>query len=175
MGEHMSLQRYGVTVMWVGHSGLLSEQVVGITQALLNWQPPPTYFMLHAGGNEVGQISGSVLRNQLKQIIQILQFLMPNTVLIWSCILPRLQWRYSTNTKAMENVRIRINREIVNYIKQVGGKAIRYPDFQDKAPGLFSDDCHLSFIGNDIFLNTIQGAFETFIHNPDESIYPRDY
>ena len=43
-----------------------------------------------------------------------------------------------------------------------GGRAIKHPDFQDKHPALFSDNTHLSFIGNDIFLNSFQGAFETY-------------
>ena len=43
-----------------------------------------------------------------------------------------------------------------------GGRAIKHSDFQDKHPALFSDSTHLSFIGNDILLNSSQGVFETF-------------
>jgi hypothetical protein len=35
-------------------------------------------------------------------------------------------------------------------------------DFEDKYNGLFAkDDVHLSFIGYDIFINTLQGALES--------------
>ena len=74
----------------------------------------------------------------------------------------------------MENVRKRINRELIRFIKINGGKAIRYPDFHDKSPSLFHDDTHLSFIGNDIFVNTIQSAFDMFICNPNIQVFPFD-
>jgi hypothetical protein len=44
---------------------------------------------------------------------------------------------------------------------------IEYPGFDDKLPALFDPDgTHLSFIGNDIFINAIQGALETFFKYP---------
>ena len=56
-----------------------------------------------------------------------------------------------------------------------GGRAIKHPDFQDKNPPLFSDNTHLSFIGNDIFLNSFQGAFETFLNYPNVKVYPVEW
>ena len=44
-----------------------------------------------------------------------------------------------------------------------GGSTIKYPDFKDKYPELFQEEVHLSFIGNDLFINTIQGAFDSSI------------
>ena len=41
-------------------------------------------------------------------------------------------------------------------------------------PGLFDDSCHLSFIGNDIFVNTFQGALFTFISYPEIKVYLLD-
>ena len=74
----------------------------------------------------------------------------------------------------MEKVRIRVNRKLIRFMKITGGKAIRYPDFNDKSPFLFSDGTHLSCIGNDIFVNTIQSAFEMFIRNPTIRVFPFD-
>ena len=46
---------------------------------------------------------------------------------------------------------------------------IKYPDFDDKLPALFDPDgTHLSFIGNDIFIN----ALETFFKYPYIHVYP---
>ena len=66
----------------------------------------------------------------------------------------------------MENVCARVSRELIPFMKITRGKAIRYLYFHDKSPSLFSDGTHLSFIGNDIFINTILSAFEMFIRNP---------
>ena len=150
---------------------------MGATNNLLQMDYAPSYFVLHAGGNDVGRISCLDLCVKLigkEGIIYQLQSLMPHTIIVWSCILPRLRWRYSDNTKAMEDVRKRVNRDIIRFMKLNGGKAIRYPDFNDKSSSLFHDDTHLSFIGNDIFVNTIQSAFDTFICNPNVNVFPFD-
>ena len=88
---------------------------------------------IHAGGNGIGWIKGGggCYGAITKDAIYYMQALLPYTFIIWSCILPRIEW-------------------------------------------LFEDSCHLSFIGNDLFLNTFQGAFDTFINYPDVKIYPSD-
>lgn len=72
----------------------------------------------------------------------------------------------------MENVRLRVNRDIIKFVVDHGGKAIKHHAFNDKSPSLFVDNCHLSFIGNDIFLNSFQAALESFIHHPETKLYP---
>jgi hypothetical protein len=49
----------------------------------------------------------------------------------------------------------------------------KHPDFDDKLSGLFANDgVNLSFIGCDLFINTLQGALETFITKPCCHVYP---
>ena len=93
---------------------------------------PPAYLIIHAGGNDIGWIKGGVLRQYIKDTIYYLQALLPYTCIIGSCILPRIKWRYSSNTKGMEKIRTRINREIIGAIVKNGGKAIKHLDFNDK-------------------------------------------
>ena len=176
LGDNLGLQHYGYNVIWVGHPGLKFTQVSNLCHSLINANPrsPPAYLIIHAGGNDIGWIEGGVLRQYIKDTIYYLQALLPYTCIIWSCILPRIKWRYSSNTKAMEKIRTRINREIIRAIVMNGGKAIKHPDFDDKSPGLFEDSCHLSFIGRDLFQNTFQVALDTFINYPDVKVYPSD-
>jgi hypothetical protein len=58
--------------------------------------------------------------------------LLPNTTIVWSSILPRLRYRSSKNTKIMENCRTKINRSLIDYVIKYGGKAIKYPEFNDR-------------------------------------------
>jgi len=172
VGTNLGLQRYGYSVLWVGHPGLKVAQVLNLVHALLNWRRPPAFLVIYAGGNDIGNMRCGLLRYNIKLIVKQLMQLLPNTTIVWSSILPRLRYRSSKNTKAMENCRTRINRSLIDYVIKYGGKAIKYPEFNDRYPGLFFDDVHLSFIGNDLFLNTIQGAFDTFLHNFYLSVYP---
>jgi hypothetical protein len=81
----------------------------------------------------------------------------------------------SYNDRAKETTRKRINRGIRSYILKYWEYVVKYPNFDDCHPGLFLDDgVHLSFIGNDIFLNQLQSAFETFIKYPYYFVFPYD-
>ena len=177
VGLDLGLKRYCYLDSWDGRGSLILDEVIGVTKTLLQIEYAPNYFVLHAAGNDLGRSSCLDMCNKPigpEGIIDQLRILMPYTTIVWSYILPRLQWRYSRNTKAMENVCIRVSRELIRFMKVTGGKAIRYHDFHDKSPSLLSDGTHLSFIGNDIFVNTFQSAFEMFIPNPNIRVFPFD-
>ena len=83
-----------------------------------------------------------------------------------------MKWRYSENIRNMEITRKRVNRGVRSYLLRLGGYAITHPNFDDKHPALLKKDgVHLSFIANDIFLNQIQGALETFFKCPHCLLY----
>ena len=54
--------------------------------------------------------------------------------------------------------------------------AIAHPDFDDSYSALYDDDgVHLSFIGKDIFINTIQEALFQFLRYPNCNVYPMEH
>ena len=111
-----------------------------------------------------------------KFTIAIQSCMLPGCSLIWSTILPRRTYRYSKNDHAMETTRKRTNRGVRSYIFKHGGYVIKYPDFDDRYPALFSDDgVHLSLIGNNIFIDQIQSALETFRAFPYCFVFPYDW
>lgn len=170
MGRHLGLA--WCKVVWAGVSGLRYSQVLNIANSLSQCLPTPNYLIVHFGGNDLGSENCGLLRKNLKQVLLGLMMLFPNTNIIYSCILPRLNWRYSYNDKTMEKSRVRVNRALIHYAVQHGHKAIKHPDFNDKTNGLFSSDgVHLSPVGNDILLLTLQSALEAF-HTSQISVYP---
>ena len=125
--------------------------------------------IIHCGGNDVGLVSCGELLFHIKFTIAILSSMLPGTSLVWSIILPRMKKRYSENIRNMEITRKRVYKGVRSYLLKIGG----YSDFDDKHPALFKKDgVHLSFIANDIFLNQIQGALETFLKYPYCLVYP---
>lgn len=153
------------------------DDVVGTVNSIINLcSKIPHALILHCGGNDIGNVPCGALLYHIKFTIAILSQMLPNCSLIWSSILPRRSWRYSSDDHAMEVTRKRINRGVRSYILKHGGYVIKYPDFDDRHPALYSDDgVHLSFIGNDIFLNQIQSALETFIKYPHCVVFPHDH
>ena len=98
--------------------------------------------------------------------------MLPGCSLIFYCIFPRRSWRYSANTKAMEQARRRINRSFKGYVLNNGCYVIRHQDLEDGHKAVFDNDgIHLSFLGNDIFINAIQGGLEQFVMYPQTGLY----
>ena len=128
--------------------------------------------VLHCGGNDVGQYSVADLRHYIKSQICYLKKKLPNTKIVWSQILPRGNWRYSDNAKAMNRVRIRLNSAVATEAIRLNGGYIKYPDLVLSSTALWSvDGVHLSDLGNDLFLNTLQSALESMLFT-DSCIYP---
>jgi hypothetical protein len=102
--------------------------------------------------------------------------MLPGSMIVYSNILPRRTWRYSNNTDAMERTRKRLNRGLMTYLLQNNSYAIAHYDFDDSYSALYDDDgVHLSFIGKDIFINTIQEALFQFLRYPNCNVYPMEH
>jgi hypothetical protein len=156
-------------------SGMKWSNLVSLVHGSINIRGIPKAVLLHCGGNDIGDVPCGALFHQMRFTITILSRMLPGCSVIWSSIFPRRSWRYSNNDHPMEITRKRINRGIRSYILKYGGYVVRYPDFDDRHLGLFLDNgVHLSFIGNDIFLNQLQSAFEPFINYPCCFVFPYD-
>ena len=173
MGINLALERYGFKCYWSGKSGLRTEGVLQLLLETARVNPMPKYIVLHFGGNDIGLVSLGLLRHQIKDTLKRIQICFPDVILIWSDILPRSSWRESINVKAMDQARRRLNRDMCYFLTALGHKVMKHTDFHyNESTLLHVDGVHLSFIGNDIFLNSVQGALETFITQPDVSVYP---
>jgi hypothetical protein len=70
----------------------------------------------------------------------------------------------------------RLNRGLRTYLLQNNSYAIAHPDFDDSYSALCDDDgVHLSFIGKDIFINTIQEALLICLRYPNCNVYPMEH
>ena len=103
--------------------------------------------------------------NELIELILRLRTLYPGLKLIWSKILQRRYWHNANNQVAIETSRKRVNLAIKNiFLNEIQkGGIIRHPNITVKEKSLFRyDGVHLSDVGNNIYLNNIQGALEAF-------------
>ena len=113
-------------------------------------------------GDDLGQYSIGDLRELAKSQLQYVAILF-TTQIIWSQILPRSNWRYSENRKAMDRARIRLNNAAATEAVRLGGAYVKYPDLKLSCSQPWAEDgIHLSPLGKEVFLNTLHGALETF-------------
>lgn len=171
-GVNLGLDRLGVSVWWQGLSGMSIKRLKQQIKTMMRFEDPPEFLILHIAGNDIGNTMVGYLRNELKQILRWVAQMLPNTVLVWSQILPRIEWRYSKNTEAMGKSRYRINNSIASFVLRMGGCYIRYPDIRPNNKFIASDRVHLTNFGNEVFLNTIQGSIEHFLRYPNGSTFP---
>jgi lysophospholipase L1-like esterase len=74
----------------------------------------------------------------------------------------------------MDRTRRRINSTDAKYVVcNGGGSYIHYPDLKPNTTLLMPDGVHLTPLGNELFLNTIQGALEVFVIKNDVTSYHR--
>jgi hypothetical protein len=92
--------------------------------------------------------------------------LLPQTKIIWSEILQRRYWHTAISGKAVEKSRKRVNLAVRNIVSSIQGYAIRHQNISAKEINSYRNDgTHLSDIGLRVYLNTIQGALESFFEN----------
>lgn len=74
--------------------------------------------------------------------------LCPGSNIVLPNILPRKEWRYSTNHKAMDDILKRLNRGIRSYLLQHNGCYIHHDDLEYCHNDLYAHDgVHLSILG----------------------------
>lgn len=171
-GIHLGLCRLNVSILWQVRSGMSYKDILRLLKKLLEFEDHPHILVIHCAGNDIGKEPIGILRNKLKAVLSSVARLLLHTLLIWSQILPRLKWRYSDNNTAMDRCRLRLNSSIASHILKLGGKYIRYPDITPRSELLSSDLVHLTPLGNDIFLNIMQGALEYFLTRPASNTFP---
>ena len=86
----------------------------------------------------------------------------------------RRYWHVSNGDgKSIEKIRIRVNTALRNCVKKEGHCCISHPNIRANEKSLYRfDGTHLTDSGNDILLNNLQGALETFITAKDVKSFP---
>ena len=158
-GKNLNLPN--ASVWWQGYGGMKLHDLIPKLKSLQKYEDKPNIIIIHCGANNIGHIPIKrllhLLRNTLEEVVN----MFPQTKIIWSCTLPRHSWRFSNKVRAMEKARCRLDRAAIAYITSQRGSFIKHSQFNTKPTQLFeADGVHLSPLGNDIFLNNIQRVIQ---------------
>ena len=162
-------------IQWHGIGGLTVNGMGQYIDSLIARQGRPDILIIHCGGNDIGTVSIRKLRVKFNMFIKYLFDVFPDTLIVWSQILPRLYWRHMLSSIAAEQTRQRLNNYVSARVLQQGGAFIKYPELQKYSCKLYEvDGVHLSRVGYGIFISTIQGALYLFI-NSLQNVFPAYY
>ncbi|XP_052695416.1 uncharacterized protein LOC128173783 [Crassostrea angulata] len=164
-GHGLGLQTKGIDIWWQGYGGLRFVDLSCKLSWLAQFENPPNFIVIHCGANDIHQVKTQKLLDRVRWDLHLLASIFPNTKLVWSFFLPRVAWRYSKNVRAMEQTQNRVNRAAAKEILSCGGRLLRHTQFLGKQQLYRRDGVHLSGLGNDIYLNNLQGALDYFVKN----------
>ncbi|XP_040266399.1 uncharacterized protein LOC120981017 isoform X2 [Bufo bufo] len=149
-----------VSIVWLGFRGLKWYQIIPILKNELRSLPQPDVLIIHAGGNDLGKIKTLDLMEHMKSDLFQIKSLIPEVILIFSEIIPRLIWK-SDQYGFMEKIRKRVNRSLEKFLPSLNGWSIRHTELEGFIAGLYRNDLvHLSDIGLDIFNSGLQDMID---------------
>ena len=149
-------------VFWYGRRGMLWGDLLFELSRLYSLYSAPDILIIHVGGNDIGKTKTFELLSEMKETFRFLRRSSPNSVLIFSEIIPRLRWSESMVFKPLEKVRKRINRAMEKFLAPELGFSFRHLELEGGVQGLYrSDGVHLAEIGLDIFNMRLQTCIET--------------
>lgn len=144
---------------WFVHDNLNVNNLYGLISENLCHLSPPGVIIFQVGRNLVGHVKTQSLIWSLKHVFYDIHTLLPNTILLFSEIIPELAW--SKNLKFKDRIRKRLNRCLHKFLCSIGFRAYRHIDLEDWIPGFYTeDDFNLSPIGLDVFIVGLQNMVE---------------
>jgi lysophospholipase L1-like esterase len=149
-------------ITWHGQRRMRWQHFLPKMQNMLQTAATPTWICLHLGGNDLASIPLSALTAMALQDIRTLAIMAPNTVLIWSDVLPILHYMGAISDVKMKKARKTFNSALRKGITALNGQCIKHPSIQWNIPMLYRPNgVHLSNRGNDIFLKDLAICLDT--------------
>lgn len=164
-GEHLGLNSKHFLIKWFGKRGMKWEELIPKIEQNIASLPPPTILVIQLGSNDLGIKKSFELIDDIKTDLLRIMMLLPDTKIVWSDILMRRYWHNAVDGKSIEIARKRVNLEIKNFISEQNSHfVVHHPNIRAREKTLFRfDGTHLSDVGNDIYLNNIQGILDALV------------
>ena len=172
-GVDLGLHTSGCRISWFDQRGMTWKQFTPAVGSYLDRHPSPGMILIQVGSNDLGSTKGFELVHDIECDLLRLRVLLPDVKIVWSELLQRRYWHTAREGKAMEKTRKRVNLAVKNIVLGVGGYVIKHNNIRARDINLFRNDgTHLSDIGINVYLNTIQGALESFLSSNGPRVFP---
>ncbi|KAM9149268.1 tumor susceptibility gene 101 protein isoform 1-T1 [Pangshura tecta] len=163
-GPQLGIRVEDAKLHWIGKSGMMWDQLIPTLFHARRRLPDPDVLVIHLGGNDLGTTKFVDLIIRIKKDLGFIKHTFKNVILVWSNIVPRKAWNQEETYRFMDKNRKKVNREIGNFMKFIGGCVIRHDSLVPESPGLFHlDGVLLSQSGTDVFNLDLLSVLETLI------------
>ena len=181
-GKHNTQLHGGGTTMWDGIGGAKCRGVINRLTRLLHRQPFPTSLIMHLGTNDIFYATKFEIKDNVESNLEGIRRLLPNTRLIWSDILVRLQYSQEKRNGAGKRNSKSVNKKAHKVMKEsLGGDnkvVVHSHIFQSgrkyyQGAKLYEyDSTHPTEWGLECLRRNWSSALVHFNQNPVEFVYP---
>uniref|UniRef100_A0A1B8XUR0 SGNH hydrolase-type esterase domain-containing protein n=1 Tax=Xenopus tropicalis TaxID=8364 RepID=A0A1B8XUR0_XENTR len=147
-----------VKLHWVSRRGLRWDEIVPRAVQKAKESGPPNVILLHAGGNDLGICPMKALISTIRTDCFRLRSLFEGLIIIWSEIIPRTHWRGARSHRAINRVRIKVNKAVASNVQKNGGIVVRHKELENNMAFFRTDGIHLNEVGLDLFNFNLQEA-----------------
>ncbi|KAJ7320497.1 hypothetical protein JRQ81_020008, partial [Phrynocephalus forsythii] len=122
---------------------------------------PPDVMLVHLGGNDITSQMGKSLAQDIVWDLERWKVAFPETILVWSTIVPRQQWRACCDPQIINRSRRGVNRDVCKAMVQRLGIVVGHPRICAARAELYrGDGVHLSDQGMELFLSDLKRGLQ---------------
>lgn len=164
-GPQLGIRVEDAKLHWIGKSGMMWDQLIPMLLHARRHLPDPEILVIHLGGNDLGTTKLMNLIIRIKKDLGFIRHVFKNVILVWSTIVPRKAWwNQDEACKLVDENRKKVNSQISNFMKSIGGFVIRHDSLVPESPGLFHlNGVLLSESGTDVFNLDLLSVLENLI------------
>ncbi|XP_060127315.1 uncharacterized protein LOC132591986 [Zootoca vivipara] len=153
-----------IQVTWMGKRGMRWGELLPLLRRKALLLGCPSALVIQLGENDIPAVDPLSLRLAILRDLLEIRTWFPDTVVFWSQMLQRMQWRGDIPPLAGERARKRVNSAASKRVYEIGGSLIRHPVINVRAPLLYRDDgVHLSPDGYDIWLRDVSEGLKSWL------------
>ncbi|XP_025057926.1 ubiquitin-conjugating enzyme E2 variant 3 isoform X2 [Alligator sinensis] len=164
-GPQLGIRVEDAKLHWIGKRGMMWDQLIPMLLHARRHLPDPEILVIHLGGNDLGTTKLMNLIIRIKKDLGFIRHVFKNVILVWSTIVPRKAWwNQDEACKLVDENRKKVNSQISNFMKSIGGFVIRHDSLVPESPGLFHlNGVLLSESGTDVFNLDLLSVLENLI------------
>ncbi|XP_008102572.2 uncharacterized protein LOC103277824 [Anolis carolinensis] len=150
-------------VYWHGRFAMKWEHLLLVLCDIYHKRPSPSVLIIHLGEDDLLPSDNFSLLMSMKNDLDILRKAFPDTVIIWSSLLPRCGSKKHEKTEHMEKALKEINTRMADYCNKIDVHFLSHSSITSDKTGLFLPNLTaLSDAGADIFIEDVQTVLRLY-------------
>ncbi|KAF7249068.1 Plant intracellular Ras-group-related LRR protein 8 [Varanus komodoensis] len=152
-GLQLGISTSRAHVYWHGIQAMRWEQLMPLLHEIYHLRSSPSVIIIHVGEDDLLPKNNVSLIISMKNDLAILRRAFPDTIIVWSSLLPRRFWKKGQEPEHMDKIQKHINRKMVEYCNEIGTHFLSHNLITSDKIGLFLPDVNdLSDAGADVFI-----------------------